>query len=211
VSRQDLLPARPASQCLPLSSCCLAGLPVHCHQGSLSRFITPTGLGCATHAPTCDPVHLTTAASRSAAVHHLQPGPRAELWLCTDRGPALPLTAQGGVQQPASFCQLWRGNALLGKRGTACLTIGCLARLQVICCFPTVLLVMFVQLQRLAAGRHRHQGTAGTTRAQPIVKPLTHHSSASLQVDYVRVYQDPAAFNVGCSPAAYPTEQYIAW
>ncbi len=32
-----------------------------------------------------------------------------------------------------------------------------------------------------------------------------------LQVDYVRVYQDPAKLNIGCSPADHPTEQYLAW
>lgn len=31
------------------------------------------------------------------------------------------------------------------------------------------------------------------------------------QIDYVRVYQDPEAVNVGCSPPDFPTEQYIAW
>lgn len=31
------------------------------------------------------------------------------------------------------------------------------------------------------------------------------------QVDYVRVYQDPSAFSLGCSPKDYPTAQYLAW
>ena len=37
-----------------------------------------------------------------------------------------------------------------------------------------------------------------------------HPTPACLQVDYVRVWQDPSAPALGCSPPAYPTEQYIA-
>ncbi|PRW60711.1 glycoside hydrolase family 16 [Chlorella sorokiniana] len=33
---------------------------------------------------------------------------------------------------------------------------------------------------------------------------------AQYKIDYVRLYQDPAAINVGCSPPDMPTEQYIA-
>jgi hypothetical protein len=31
----------------------------------------------------------------------------------------------------------------------------------------------------------------------------------SMKIDYIRVYQDPNNVNIGCSPAGYPTEQYI--
>ncbi|KAL4437123.1 hypothetical protein ABPG75_004262 [Micractinium tetrahymenae] len=33
---------------------------------------------------------------------------------------------------------------------------------------------------------------------------------SEMQIDYIRVYQDPAQINVGCSPADHPTEQYLA-
>ncbi|KAL6779305.1 hypothetical protein ACKKBG_A11795 [Auxenochlorella protothecoides x Auxenochlorella symbiontica] len=33
---------------------------------------------------------------------------------------------------------------------------------------------------------------------------------ATMKVDYIRLYQDPTAINVGCSPTAYPTQQYLA-
>ncbi|KAL4427961.1 hypothetical protein ABPG75_002050 [Micractinium tetrahymenae] len=33
---------------------------------------------------------------------------------------------------------------------------------------------------------------------------------AQYKIDYVRVYQDPEAVNVGCSPPAFPTAQYLA-
>lgn len=34
---------------------------------------------------------------------------------------------------------------------------------------------------------------------------------AEYKIDYVRVYQDPEAVNLGCSPPDYPTAQWIAW
>lgn len=34
---------------------------------------------------------------------------------------------------------------------------------------------------------------------------------AQYKIDYVRVYQEPGAVNVGCSPPDYPTAQYLAW
>jgi hypothetical protein len=40
---------------------------------------------------------------------------------------------------------------------------------------------------------------------------LSHHWPIISQVDYVRVYQNASAFNLGCSPPAYPTQQYLAW
>jgi hypothetical protein len=33
----------------------------------------------------------------------------------------------------------------------------------------------------------------------------------SAQVDYVRVYQNASAVNLGCSPPDFPTAQYLAW
>ena len=30
-----------------------------------------------------------------------------------------------------------------------------------------------------------------------------------LRIDYIRVYQDPNAINVGCDPADFPTAAYI--
>ncbi|KAL4424790.1 hypothetical protein ABPG77_000830 [Micractinium sp. CCAP 211/92] len=33
---------------------------------------------------------------------------------------------------------------------------------------------------------------------------------SEMKVDYVRVYQNPAKLNIGCSPADHPTEQYLA-
>ena len=32
---------------------------------------------------------------------------------------------------------------------------------------------------------------------------------STLRVDYIRVYQDPNAINVGCDPSAFPTAAYI--
>ncbi len=32
---------------------------------------------------------------------------------------------------------------------------------------------------------------------------------ATMKVDYIRVYQDPNAKNVGCDPDDFPTEAYI--
>ncbi len=32
---------------------------------------------------------------------------------------------------------------------------------------------------------------------------------ATMRVDYIRVYQDPDAINVGCDPEDFPTEAYI--
>lgn len=36
-------------------------------------------------------------------------------------------------------------------------------------------------------------------------------ADAGLQVNYVRVYQEPNATNLGCSPKDYPTAQWLAW
>ncbi|ORY69175.1 beta-glucan synthesis-associated [Leucosporidium creatinivorum] len=33
---------------------------------------------------------------------------------------------------------------------------------------------------------------------------------ATMRIDYVRIYQDPDQINIGCSPEAYPTADYIA-
>ena len=32
---------------------------------------------------------------------------------------------------------------------------------------------------------------------------------STMRVDYIRVYQDPNAINVGCDPADFPTAAYI--
>ena len=32
---------------------------------------------------------------------------------------------------------------------------------------------------------------------------------ATMRVDWIRVYQDPNAYNVGCDPADFPTKSYI--
>lgn len=47
-------------------------------------------------------------------------------------------------------------------------------------------------------------GQSGQPAARSLAPP-------SPQIDYVRLYQDPSAINLGCSPPDMPTEQYIAW
>ena len=32
---------------------------------------------------------------------------------------------------------------------------------------------------------------------------------ATMKVDYIRIYQDPDAINVGCDPVDFPTQAYI--
>lgn len=54
--------------------------------------------------------------------------------------------------------------------------------------------------------------TATSSGPQRLVtNAFSHHWPMILQVDYVRVYQNASAFNLGCSPPAYPTQQYLAW
>lgn len=51
-----------------------------------------------------------------------------------------------------------------------------------------------------------------TCQARPIWLHVSLRTGFSTpQIDYVRLYQDPAAINLGCSPPDMPTEQYIAW
>lgn len=58
------------------------------------------------------------------------------------------------------------------------------------------------------------ESTAGTrlpTSSQRSRAPHTSAPSPRRQVDYVRVYQNASALNLGCSPPDYPTQQYLAW
>lgn len=33
---------------------------------------------------------------------------------------------------------------------------------------------------------------------------------STMRMDYIRVYQDPNAINIGCDPSAFPTSAYIS-
>ena len=33
---------------------------------------------------------------------------------------------------------------------------------------------------------------------------------STMRVDWIRVYQDPKAINIGCDPSAFPTASYIS-
>ena len=45
--------------------------------------------------------------------------------------------------------------------------------------------------------------TFGTVDLEHLVFPVT------MEVDYIRVYQDPSNINVGCDPPDFPTAAYI--
>ncbi len=78
--------------------------------------------------------------------------------------------------------------------------------------FPAGVLPAPLQTGRIYYSEPIHCcNTCSPSQHPTMSSPCPASNCPLLQIDYVRVYQDPEAINLGCSPPDYPTAQWIAW